>query len=65
MLTEGQTTSTHVRSYSNLPCVFSQSSNNGGGGREWEREATKAHVKDHKASANPGSLIDSSREWER
>lgn len=33
--------------------------------REGEREATKAHVKEHKACAHPGSLIDGCREWER
>lgn len=32
---------------------------------EREREATKAHVKERKAFAHPGSLIDGCREWER
>ncbi len=38
-----------------------------GGDREIgrEREATKAHVKEHKAFTHPGSLIDGCREWER
>lgn len=60
-LTEGQTaTNTPERSYSNLPCVFSQSSNTRetergrARGREGERESTKAHVKEHKAFATPG-----------
>lgn len=68
-LTKGQTaTNTPEMSYSNLPCVFSQSSNTGEterGEREREREATKAHVKEHKAFTHPGSLIDGCREWVR
>lgn len=61
-LTVGQTTTnTPEIHYSNQPCVISQSSNT----REREREETKIHVKEHRTSAHPDSLIDGCREWER
>lgn len=59
-LTEGWQLETNTpEKSSNLPCVLSQSSN------IRETEATKAHVKEHKAFEHPGSLIDGCREWER
>lgn len=62
-LTVGQTTTnTPEIHYSNQPCVISQSSNTKEREREREEEKTKIHVKEHRTSAHPDSLIDGCRE---